>query len=53
MKFSIRSADRSRKRERRLAVTCFLERRVLWPIDKQLPEARARLMAELERVGRL
>lgn len=31
----------------------FLERRVLWPVDKQLPEARARLIAELERTGRL
>lgn len=31
----------------------FIDRRVLWPIDKQLPEARARMMAELERVGRL
>jgi DNA repair protein RecO (recombination protein O) len=31
----------------------FIDRRVLWPIDKQLPEARARMIAELERVGRL
>jgi DNA repair protein RecO (recombination protein O) len=31
----------------------FLERRVLWPIDKQLPEARMRLAAELERAGRI
>jgi DNA repair protein RecO (recombination protein O) len=31
----------------------FLERRVLWPVDKQLPEARGRLIAELERLGRL
>lgn len=31
----------------------FLERRVLWPVDKQLPEARGRLIAELERIGRL
>ena len=31
----------------------FLERRVLWPVDKQLPEARTRLIAELERTGRL
>ena len=31
----------------------FIERRVLWPIDKQLPEARLRLAAELERAGRL
>lgn len=31
----------------------FLERRVLWPVDKQLPEARSRLIAELEREGRL
>uniref|UniRef100_UPI0030DA0F51 DNA repair protein RecO C-terminal domain-containing protein n=1 Tax=uncultured Maricaulis sp. TaxID=174710 RepID=UPI0030DA0F51 len=39
---------------RGLALTgYFLERRVLWPIDKQLPEARTRLMAELGRVGRL
>ena len=37
-----------------LALTAyFLDRRVLWPIDKQLPEARARLIAELEREGRL
>jgi DNA repair protein RecO (recombination protein O) len=39
---------------RGLALTgYFLERRVLWPIDKQLPEARERLRVELERVGRL
>jgi len=31
----------------------FLERRVLWPVDRQLPEARTRLIAELERIGRL
>ena len=31
----------------------FLERRVLWPVDKQLPEARTRLISELGRVGRL
>lgn len=31
----------------------FLERRVLWPVDKQLPDARERLIAELERAGRL
>ena len=31
----------------------FLERRVLWPVDKQLPEARTRLIGELERVGAL
>lgn len=31
----------------------FLERRVLWPVDKQLPEARSRLIAELERTGQL
>lgn len=31
----------------------FLERRVLWPVDRQLPEARGRLLSELERVGRL
>ena len=31
----------------------FLERRVLWPVDKQLPDARERLINELERVGRL
>lgn len=31
----------------------FLERRVLWPVDKQLPDARERLVNELERVGRL
>ena len=31
----------------------FLERRVLWPVDRQLPEARTRLMSELERAGRL
>ncbi|WP_300542939.1 DNA repair protein RecO [Maricaulis sp.] len=29
----------------------FLERRVLWPVDKQLPEARVRLIQELERAG--
>jgi DNA repair protein RecO (recombination protein O) len=31
----------------------FLERRVLWPVDKQLPDARERLIAALEREGRL
>ncbi|MHA6288718.1 DNA repair protein RecO [Maricaulis sp. CAU 1757] len=39
---------------RGLALTgYFIERRVLWPIDRQLPEARGRLEAELERAGRL
>jgi DNA repair protein RecO (recombination protein O) len=31
----------------------FLERRILWPADRRLPEARARLTARLERAGRL
>jgi len=31
----------------------FLERRVLWPIDRQLPDARERLVSALEREGRL
>jgi DNA repair protein RecO (recombination protein O) len=31
----------------------FLERRVLWPTNRQLPEARTRLIAELERAGQL
>jgi DNA repair protein RecO (recombination protein O) len=31
----------------------FLERRVLWPTNRQLPEARTRLFAELERAGQL
>ena len=31
----------------------FLERRVLWPVDKQLPDARERLITALEREGRL
>lgn len=30
----------------------FLERRVLWPVDRPLPEARQRLIAELEKDGR-
>jgi DNA repair protein RecO (recombination protein O) len=30
----------------------FLERRVLWQVDRQLPEARDRLILELERAGR-
>jgi DNA repair protein RecO (recombination protein O) len=38
---------------RGLALTgYFLERRVLWQVDRQLPEARDRLIQELERVGR-
>jgi DNA repair protein RecO (recombination protein O) len=31
----------------------FLERRVLWPTNRQLPEARTRLITELERAGQL
>ncbi|MGD2133474.1 MAG: DNA repair protein RecO [Maricaulaceae bacterium] len=31
----------------------FLERRILWPADRQLPDARARLIARLEKAGRL
>jgi DNA repair protein RecO (recombination protein O) len=31
----------------------FLERRILWPADRQLPEARARLTDRLEKTGRL
>lgn len=31
----------------------FLERRILWPADRQLPEARHRLHDRLERTGRL
>lgn len=31
----------------------FLERRLLWPADRTLPEARARLLARLEEQGRL
>ncbi len=31
----------------------FLERRILWPADRRLPEARGRLAARLERAGRL
>lgn len=39
---------------RGLALTgYFLERRVLWPVDKQLPDARERLIAALEREQQL
>ena len=31
----------------------FLERRILWPADRQLPDARGRLIERLEREGRL
>lgn len=31
----------------------FVERRVLWPVDKQLPDARERLIQALQREGRL
>lgn len=31
----------------------FIERRVLWPADRQLPEARARMIERLESAGRL
>lgn len=37
-----------------LALTAhFLERRILWPADRRLPEARERMRARLERAGRL
>ena len=31
----------------------FIERRVLWPADRMLPDARTRMIERLEAVGRL